>query len=59
MNGIRQAWLDKDLASSQLLPHNPKACREVGRFCDALAQCKFEASPIPMENLLKCLHLTK
>lgn len=59
MNGIRQAWMDGDLTTSQHLPHNPKACREVGRFCDSLAQCQFKASPIPMKDLLKCLHSTK
>lgn len=59
MNGIRQAWLEGDLKSSQHLPFNAKACREVGRFCDALAQCQFKPSPIPMKDLLKCLHSTK
>lgn len=55
MNGIRQAWLDGDLTSSQRLPHNAHACGETGRFCEALAQCRFEPSPIPMKALLRCL----
>jgi hypothetical protein len=33
------------------VPHNGDSCEHTGKFCDALGQCGFKPSPIPMGRL--------
>jgi len=51
MNTIRAAWDAKRLDSPLLVPHVGESCGFTGRFCDALGQCGFQPSPIPLGKL--------
>jgi hypothetical protein len=51
MNTIRAAWDAGRLDSPLLVPHVGESCGFTGRFCDALGQCGFQTSPIPLGKL--------
>ncbi len=55
MNRLRDAWEDGDLDSPLLIPHRGEGCEFVGKFCDALAQCRLTPSPIPAEDFRRHL----
>lgn len=55
MNRLRQAWTDGEIDSPLLIPHRGEGCEFVGRFCDALGQCKLQASPIDADQFRKHL----
>jgi hypothetical protein len=48
---LRRAWLEGDLDSPLLVPHDGSACEHVGKFCDGLAWCQMQQSPIPKSAL--------
>lgn len=51
MNRLRAAYEDKTFTDAKLVPHYGESCDFTGRFCDALAHCLFEQSPIPLSRL--------
>ena len=51
MNGIRRGIDTGQIDSPLLVPHNPKACEYVGKFCDAAGQCGHVKSPIKLSSM--------
>lgn len=51
MADIRRGWDEKQFDSPLVIPHNESACGGVGQWCDGLAYCHFDPSPIKLAQL--------
>lgn len=51
MAALRRAWRRNEIDSPLLIPHLGGSCEWIGKFCDGLAWCQFQTSPISIDAL--------